>query len=89
MEQELTELHLGLDNMPLLFVNGDAPWFENGWYADGLDAIDDDVWYDEARPESNEAVECLDPDPEPDELPGLSRPGDCVKSMPKTSQSKG
>lgn len=29
-------------------------------------------------------VECLEPDPaDPDELPGLSRPGDCVKSIPK------
>lgn len=29
-------------------------------------------------------VECLEPEPaEPDELPGLSRPGDCVKSIPE------
>lgn len=41
------------------------------------------VMYDDARPESRLAVEWRDPDPaDPDELPGLSRPGDCVKSMP-------
>lgn len=51
-----------------------------------FDVADDDdvpVWYDDARPESKLTVECLEPEPaEPDELPGLSRPGDCVKSMP-------
>lgn len=33
-------------------------------------------------------VECLEPEPaEPDELPGLSRPGDCVKSIPATKHN--
>lgn len=67
--------------MPLLFENG-GTWLENGWY-DGFDATDDDVWYDDARPLSKLAVECREPEPEPDELPGLSRPGDCVKSIPE------
>lgn len=55
-----------------------------------FDVTDDDdvpVWYDDALPESKLAVECREPEPaDPDELPGLSRPGDCVKSIPKSKR---
>lgn len=77
--------------MPLLFIVS-KPMLHPKLFAlpplvvrlfDVTDDVDVPVWYEDALPESKLAVECREPEPaDPDELPGESRPGDCVKSIP-------